>query len=346
MLNGNGNAIVRYDLSMRRNDWDQIANEESYIGFKVMPAAAVAKPSSSFTRLSLASTFTPVEDNTRVPRGAYKRDESGWTTDTYSTVEKGRESAVDDAEVEMYGDFLPVEQIAAQRVTSLLLAEHEQAVANAVFNTGAYTGNQTIAAGTTFSNLSSATPISLIFQAKYQCRKYGVKANALVIPQIALDWMLQCSQLIDRLKYSGIDDPKNISIDALKAIFKIDNILVGDGWKNPNPDGTAPAFSRFWDPTMLWVGRIADSQTELTSPSVCVGRTVMYQAQNAKIPGLDDGSGESAIIMEEYREEQRRGGVIRGRWNWAVKPFDDPMADGTFYRAGVLVTGVTDGTIL
>ena len=343
-----GSSILRYDLSLRRDDWDQIANEQQYIGLRVMPAAPVAKASSSFTRLSINSTFTPPKDLTRNPRAAYKRDEFGWITDSYQTQEHGFEAAVDDAEIELYGDFLPVEQISTQRVGSELLAEHEQAVASAVFNSSAYTGNQTIAltVGTnSFQDVTVSTPVTVINKAKWQCRKYGVKANALVISQIGLDWLMLTQQIIDRVKYSGHDDPKHITVDILKDLFNLEHILVGDGFKNASPDGAGASIARFWDPTMCWVGRIADADSGLTAPSICVGRTVMYAEQNAQIPGVGEQSAAPAIIMEEYREEARRGGVIRGRWNWQLKPFDDPMADGTFYRAGVLITGCTDGTI-
>lgn len=348
-INAPSTAIVRYDLAMRREDWDQVANEENYIGLQVMPAAPVAKPSSNFTRITIQSKMTPIKDLTRVPRAGYKRDEFGWTTDNYTTAEHGLEAPVDDAEIELYGDFLPVEQISAQRVTTELLAEHEQAVATAVFNSGSYTGNQNInlSVGTTsFQDTSTNDPVKVIKQAQWQLRKYGVKANTLVIPKIALDWMMLSQRIIDRVKYSGQDDPKSITIDMLRALLGIDNILVGDGYKNSAADGQTPSIARFWDPTMCWVGRVADQNSHLTSPSICVGRTVMFTEQNAQIPGIGANSAEPAIIMEEYREEQRRGGVIRGRWNWQIKDFSDAMADGTFFRAGVLITNVTDGTII
>lgn len=353
-VNAPSSAIVRYDLSLRRNDWDQKANEAKYIGLQVMPAAGVAKQSSNFTRLPIGVDLLPPDDLTRMPRAAYKRDEFGWVTDSYTTAEHGFEAPVDDAEIEMYGDFLPVEQISAMRVLSKLLAEHEDKVAKTVFNSGSYTSNQNInltVGGTTnvtasFQDTTFCDPTLIIKKAKWQCRKFGVRANALVIPEIGLDWLTQCDAVINRIKYSGRDDPKDITIEMLKALFKLDYILVGDGFKNSAGPGQTPTLARFWDPTMCWVGRIADPATELTYPSICVGRTVMFTEQNAQIPGVGEQSAEPAIIMEEYREEQRRGGVIRGRWNWQIKPFDDPMDDNTFFRAGVLITNTTDGTII
>ena len=139
-----GSSIQRYDLSLRREDWDQLGNEQNYIGLQVMPAAPVAKPASGFTRIPISSLMTPVKDLTRNPRAGYKRDEFGWLSDTYTTQEHGFEGLVDDAEIEMYGDFIPAEQLTVQRVGTELMAEHEQAVATATFNSAAYTGNQLI----------------------------------------------------------------------------------------------------------------------------------------------------------------------------------------------------------
>ena len=94
---------------------------------------------------------------------------------------------------------------------------------------------------------------------------------------------------------------------------------------------------------MMMVCRTCDPSEQLTESQPCLGRTVMHTEGNAQIPGIGDGDASPAIIMEEYREERRRGGVIRGRWNYDLKSFGDPFADGTFYRTGVLITGATNG---
>ena len=339
-------AIQRFDLSIRRDDFDLAANREGYIGLKVMPPASVAKPSSNFSRLTIKSLFAAGRSLVRGPRQAYQKDEFGWTTDSYNTVEHGLEGDVDDAEIELYGDFLPVEQIQSARVLDNLLTEHEINVAAATFDTTKYTGNQTInLTGTdVFNNTTTSKPVDVIDAAKFQHHQFGLEANTLIIPAIALRYMMRSSQILDRIKYSGRDDPKNVTIQMLQEIFEIDKVLIGKGFKNVTPPGTgAPVFKRLWDPTMMMVCRTCDASEGLTASKPCLGRTVMYTEQNAQIPGIGDGDASPAVIMEEYREERRRGGVIRGRWNYDLKVFSDPMADGVFYRTGVLITGVTNG---
>ena len=338
-----GNAIQRFDLSIRRNDFDLAANREGFIGIRVMPPATVAKPSSKFSRLTIASLLAPVESLVRAPRTGYKKDEFGWTTDSYNTVEHGLESDIDDSELELYGDFLPIEQISAARVLDRILTEHEQLVANLTFAPTLYTGNQkiTLTGTAQFNNVTTSTPVDVIYQAKAQHHQFGLDANTLIIPELALWYLKRSEQIFSRIKYSGQDNPKQVTINVLKEMFELDNILVAKGYKNTTPQGTAaPAFARLWDPTMMMVCRIADPSEALTESKPCLGRTVMYAEQNAQIPGIGDGNMSPAVIMEEYREERRRGGVIRGRWNYDLKSFSDPMADGTHFRTGVLITNV------
>ncbi|HEY0982679.1 hypothetical protein [Schlesneria sp.] len=340
-------AIQRFDLSLRRSDFDLIANREGFIGLKVMPPAGVAVPAAEFSRETIKTRLAPPRTLVRAPRAGYAKDEFGWGKDSFATQEHGLESDVDDAEIELFGDFLRAEQIAADRVVDQLLQEHERDVAAMVFNTGSYTGNQTIAlSGTeTFQATATSTPVATILKAKRRFRRFGLRANCLIIPELGLDYMMQSQSIIDRIKFSGVDDPKDVTMSMLKALLKLDHILVADGYKNLTPDGTGAAtIGRFWDPTMAMVCRIADGRTELTNSGPCIGRTVMFTKQNAQIPGIGASSAEGAIIMEEYREESRRGGVIRGRWNYQLKDFSDPMGDNTFFRAGVLLTNVTDGT--
>jgi hypothetical protein len=342
-------AIQRFDLSIRRSDFNLLANREGFIGLKVMPAAGVAVPSSTFSRETIKTHLAPPRTLIRNPRAGYAKDEFGWTTDSFTTQEHGLESDVDDAEIELFGDFIQAEQIAADRVVDQLLQEHERDVAAMVFNPASYTGAQTIALNgtTTFQATATSTPVATILAAKRQFRNFGLRANCLIIPELGLDYMMQSQSIIDRVKYSGVDDPKDVTMAMLKSLLRLDHILVADGYKNITPDGTAAAaFGRFWDPTMAMVCRIADGSSELTNSGPCLGRTVMFTKQNASIPGIGASSAEGAIIMEEYREESRRGGVIRGRWNYQLKDFSDPMANGTFFRAGVLITNVTDGTSL
>lgn len=330
-------AIQRYDMSLTRKDFDLAANRAGFIGTKVYPPVSVAKPNAEFTRITVSSLLKKPADTTRAPKTAYGRTSFEFTTDNYSTSEKGREQAVDDAELELYGEFLPVEMMARDQILDELMQDHEQNVANAVFDTARFTGAATVALSNAdrFSNHSVALPIDVIKAGKRSVRaRCGRPANCLVVPEIVLDHMVECSQIIERIKYSGKDDPKDIGINELKKMLRLEHILVADGFSNTKNDGQTPVFGRHWDPTMLMVCRISTDGALLSEISPCIGRTVMWQKQNATIPGADNA--EAAIIFEEYREENVRGGVIRGRWNWGIKDFAT--------ECGYLVTNVTDGT--
>jgi hypothetical protein len=72
-----------------------------------------------------------------------------------------------------------------------------------------------------------------------------------------------------------------------------------------------------------------DEDVEAAEPTI--GRTFMWSEENGEIPG---GEGETpAVIVEEYREEQRRGGIIRARNDRQVQIFHP--------QAGFLLTSCT-----
>jgi len=144
-----------------------------------------------------------------------------------------------------------------------------------------------------------------------------MRPNALIVTDFALRHLKRTAQVEDLLKYSGHDDPKNLGVlQGLQELFDLERIIVADGFKNTADEGQTGSFSRMWDVTMAMVAHINDSG-DIEDPEPTVGRTIMWNEENASIPGSDDQ--EIAVIMEEYREESRRGGVIRARNDRQVK---------------------------
>jgi hypothetical protein len=153
----------------------------------------------------------------------------------------------------------------------------------------------------------------------------------LILTDYAMRCIKRTSQVEDLLKYSGRDDPKNLGIlSGLSELFDLPNILVADGYKNSAKEGASASFSRLWDVTMAMVCHVATSG-DLEDPQPTIGRTIMWNEENVSIPGA--GDGEPGVIVEEYREEDRRGSVIRARMDRQIKILHA--------EAGHLMTAVT-----
>jgi hypothetical protein len=89
-------------------------------------------------------------------------------------------------------------------------------------------------------------------------------------------------------------------------------------------------FSRIWGTDKALLCRLYDGP-DLEFPEPHMGRTIMWSEEAGPLPGSE---GESiGCLVEEYREENRRGGVIRGRTDYQVKRL--------YKNAGYLMTALT-----
>lgn len=329
-------AITRLDLSMSFSEWNNSLNRRNYIGHLVFPALPVEQAATKFHKLPAEALITPVEDTKRAPKSGYKRDDFEWTEDSYTTQEHGVEETTDDHQIALYGE-VPAEAINRDRAVNRVAQAYEAACAAAAFNGSnskdVVTDTGSGYSGVAWSDQQNADPIHDLDQAREtfltQC---GYYPNALVMEQLVATAILRSARIEDLVKYTGQLDSHTVMklLPQLAEIFQIERIIVAKApIKNTGLLGGDPVFTRIWDPTKVLLTRVYDGP-DLESPEPFYGRTVMWSAEAGPLPGADgDGMG---VIVEEYREETRRGGVIRARTNYEIKKIHEP--------AGLVLTGV------
>ena len=335
-------AVIRWDYSFSYGEFNLEANRRGYIGHRVLPPAPVQLQSANFLRLNIDSLLTPIEDTVRQPKAGYKRDTFEFEQVSYATQDNGVEEIVDDRQIAIYGQIIKQELFARKRAINRVLQAYENTVASLVFSTSTFSHAAAgqVNGGSTaipWSTYATATPLQDVDAAReLVAEAIGRLPNALILTDWALLQLCRTAQIQDLLKYSGHDDPKAIPyrMAALAELLQVEEIIVGRGWKNvgvegPNDAGTDPTISRLWDPTMAMVAHISrDEDVEAAEPTI--GRTFMWSEENGQIPGAE--GEEIGVIIEEYREEQRRGGTIRARNDYQAQIFHA--------AAGYLITGV------
>lgn len=330
-------AITRLDLSMSYGEFNLAASRRGFIGLQALPPVGVAKSSGDFGKISVEELLRPIEDTERPARGTYKRDDFEWGKDSYATAEHGVEETVDDRTIEQYDDVIRAEMIHTNRAVHRVLQAMENSIASTLFSATTFSG-KTTAVGTPWTTQATATPIANIDAGIESVKgQLGENPNTLILSDWALQNLKRCDEVEDLLKYSGRDDPKNLGLlTGLMELFDLEQILVGKSFKNTAAEGQSASFGRFWDATMALICRVNNDgmDGDLENPDPQVGRTIFRTGGTGGVPlpgAMDDG--EAALIVEEYREEHRRGGIIRARTEYQQKVLHT--------EAGHLLTAVT-----
>ncbi|CAB4130451.1 Major capsid protein GpE [uncultured Caudovirales phage] len=134
---------------------------------------------------------------------------------------------------------------AAQFITQKALIKREKLFVANWFKTGVWTTDITGVAGSPSTgevkqwNDAASTPIENVRAAKRTiAQSTGFEPNKLVLGRAVYDALLDHPEIVDRLKYGGSNaNPARVSLQALAALFEIDEILVMNSIENTGVEG-------------------------------------------------------------------------------------------------------------
>ncbi|MBX3655702.1 MAG: hypothetical protein KIS62_12400 [Ramlibacter sp.] len=176
----------------------------------------------------------------RAPGAATKRvdiklDSQTYSVDQYSVeVPMPREllREADESRKLNVGNFLEVSRIAMSTANDVLGLDYELEVAGLATTTGTYAAGHVLAlAGGTKWSAATGTPVTDVRAASDVIRKkIGKRPNKLTLSADALSAVLGNQEVRGYLPSTQMGEP---TIEQLKTIFKVDEIVVGDAvWVN------------------------------------------------------------------------------------------------------------------
>lgn len=296
-------ATLRPELTGSFEEFSLSMNMAGFVGLQALAPIEVAKASGIFGVVPVQELLKD-RNLLRAPGGGYSRGDWDFENHSFTCLEYGAEEPVDDNEATMYADFFDAEQVSAMRAQHDVMYAMEKRIADAVFNSTTWTGAAlTTNVGTEWSTVATADPVADVTAAKKKVFEgSGLKANALIFNWTVFLNLQQNTDIIDRIKYSGLDDPKTsgITINALASVFDVNYVLVAGGAKNTAKEGQAASLAHIWSNEYCMVAKIA------TGPDVrepCIGRTFHYAEDGSTVRGT----------MESYRAEEKRSDMIRCR---------------------------------
>ena len=191
-------------------------------------------------------------------------------------------------------------------------APHETRVAAAIFNTSNF-NNTTV--GTVWSD-SAADPITNLQDAISRLRKKGVDANTLVVNLDVYNLLRKNAKVQSYIFGSvGTGDFRNVDASLIAANLGISQVLVASAAYDSSKKGQSASGSFVWSSSKAWIGNVQSGDFVAGG----AGRTLTWT-----------GDASDLFVVETYRDEARRSGVVRVRQHTSEK-----VVDGT---AGELLT--------
>lgn len=291
-----GGSFAEYDLAMSR---------AGFIGQQVMPVMEVGSQAATFGKITIESLLRSLPTE-RAPGSGYNRDAWEFTTDSYAALEHGFEGVVDDREAKMYRDYFDAEMITAERTRDVVLRNQEIRIAALMQNSSTHTPTNV---SVEWSTIATATPVTDVEARVQSLYNAGVIANAMVISWQVFRNLRRCTQVIDLLKSEGAGmsvEPNKIGIEHLRQVFALPYIFVGGGQKNTAKAGQTAAISGVWSNEYCSILRVPETN-DIKEP--CFGRTFHWGEDGSTI----------GTAFESYRDETRRGQVVRSRMDCVEK---------------------------
>lgn len=133
---------------------------------------------------------------------------------------------------------------ATENTTDMLMVDREKSLADYMASTTNLTQNTTLAGTDQWSDFNNSDPFDDIETGKSAIKSsVFIKPNTLILGQQVYDKLKHHPDLLERVKYSqkGV-----ITIDLLKELFEVDNVLIGDSGYNSATEGQTDSMSYIW----------------------------------------------------------------------------------------------------
>lgn len=304
-----GGATIRADLNLKVEEAQM--SDDFFVGIRAMPPLGVDAKSGTYPKLQISTGELLTNSATeRSTDGAYGEVTRQWTTDNYDCVDRGLEERVDDAQARDAARWFNLEATAAKLVLRQMMLAHELRVATALFNAATFGAATNSAVAYTEANLATISFVSDVLAAIERCRNNGTNPDTIVLSSTVYN-RVRRANLVQNFVTGSIGKGSEVTGSTLAQAFAdegIKQVLIGKARYNAAKKGQAHSATNVWGNSLAWVGKA--NQGALDAKEGGAGFTFFWNQEG----GL--------FVTETYREERRRGNIVRVRQNTAEKIVD------------------------
>lgn len=241
--------------------------------------------------------FDVIDDRVR-PGGVAK--EIGWdfSTDTYFCDGHAIREPINDRQRGNADDPLDLDSQAAENVMQTILLNKEKATADLIFALATYdsTLRTTLSGTSQWSDFTNSDPQAAIEGAKQLvAAEIGLRPNTLILGEQVWAKLRQHTGLVTMWDSQR---KRMLTIDALKELLEVENILVGRAMYNTANQGQAQAKGFVWGKhaSLVYVPARPAQKTP------ALGYTFVWKSPR--------GLGQDGVITYKYREENRHSDIV------------------------------------
>lgn len=288
--------------------------ENMFLGQKLFPVKTEKTQSGFYYKRTIADGgLMRAESYRREPKGAYKRNESKFSKDSYMTFEHGLEEPVDDSEAAEVEEIFDATVDAARGIRRKLQMEYEIDVKNVIYNPASWAaGAQNPVVNYTESNLATIDFVRDIQNALEVFTNYGQRPTDMVLSSYLFNMIRRSPKLQAYIfgPATVANQQVQVGVDHLKGLFDVPlNIHVARLPVDLSKAGDdSPNISRVYPTSHIFLGNIKGGNYKAGG----CGRTIVWDADS---PG-------GLFTTDTYRDEHIRCEVSRVRTHRVEKVID------------------------
>lgn len=290
-------STLRPDIAGSMEEFDLAMHMRGFVGHMALPVFEVQSQAGTWGKIPVEDLLVDRETS-RAPGGGYNRGSYEFTTDSYTCEEHGLEEPVDDREARMYAEYFDAELVSARRAQSGVLRAAEKRIVDLLFNATTFSATSITNEWDDYANATPVADVEASCQRVYS--NCGVYPNALIINGNVFRNLKRTDDVVDRLKYSGLDDPKNVTKNMLAALFNLRYIIVAGEARNSADEGQTATLTPIWSGEYAMTAVVAETN-DIREP--CIGRTFHWGEDGSMVGGM----------VESYRDETVRSDIVRTR---------------------------------
>lgn len=300
-------SVPRADISSVL--MEAVDQEAQFIGQSLFPVFPSPREVGRYPKFRIGAM-----ELLRKDAGSTKRNETGtyneisrkFEWDSYQTEEYGLEERVDDVVARRMANFFDAEVVTAKYLMNNLMLAYEVQATAALLDKNTFTTTQAIVKWTD-ANIATINAPRDITEALERMSLLGETPNTLAI-SLHLWNRIRRSQLLQTYMYGFLNVSQGgsqITPQMMGQVFGLQNILIARKSIDTAMKGVASSVSAVFGDDLCAVCKLSGGEFQNGG----LGRTIIWDAD---APG-------GLFTSESYRDEKRRGNMLRVRSNQVIK---------------------------